>query len=82
MVLLRLLGAHVAQPGPLGHHRSALLTDVVVAHLALAGENTEATQRLLTPAAAPLAVLPAAAFGPFPLHVQQLRLQPPESESV
>lgn len=78
-VLLRLHGAHVAQPGPFGHDRSALLTDVVVAQLALAGENAEPTQRLLTPAAAPLTVLPAAAFGPFPLHVQQLRLQLPET---
>lgn len=51
---------------------------MVVADLALAGEKAEPAQRLLTPAAASLTVLPAAMFGPFSLHVQQLRLQLPE----
>lgn len=79
VVLLRLFGAHVAQPGPIGYDCSALLTDIVVAHLALVGENAQTAQRLLTPAAASLTVLPAAAFGPFPLHIKQLRFQLPET---
>lgn len=73
--LLRLFGADAAQPGAVGEDGSAALTHVVFAHLALAGENAQDAHGLQAPAAAALTVFAAAAFGAFPLHVQQLHLQ-------
>lgn len=73
--LLRLFGADAAQPGAVGEDGSAALTHVVLAHLALAGESAQDAHGLQTPAAAALTVFAAAAFGPFPLHVQELQLQ-------
>lgn len=73
--LLRLFGADAAEPGAVGRDASAALTHVVFAHLALAGEQAEDAHGLQAPAAAALAVFAAAAFGAFPLGVQQLHLQ-------
>lgn len=57
---------------------SAALTHVVVANLALAGENAQDAQGLQAPAAAARTVFAAAAFGALPLHVLQLHLQLPD----
>lgn len=72
--LLRLFGADAAQPGAVGDG-SAALTHVVFAHLALAGENVQDAHGLQAPAAGALAVFATAAFGAFPLRIQQLCLQ-------
>lgn len=76
--LLQLFGADAAQPGAAGVDASAALTHVVVARLTLAGENGQDAQGLQAPAAAARAVFAAAAFGAFPLHIQQLPLQLPD----
>lgn len=52
----------------------------MVAHLALAGEDAQDAHGLQAPAAAARTVFAAAAFGAFPLHVQQLHLQLSDSK--
>lgn len=78
--LLRLFGTHAAQPGSFRKNCSAVAAHVVIAHLTLAGENSKSTERLLTSATTVLTVSPTATFGPFPLHIQQLCLQLPETK--
>lgn len=78
--LLRLFGTHTAQPGSFGEDCSAFVAHLVIAHLTLAGENSQSSQRLLTSATTPLTVSSTATFRPFPLYVQQLCLQLPETK--
>lgn len=79
---LRLFCTHGAQPGSFGEDRPALAAHVVVANLTLAGGSGQPTERLQASATAALTVLPAAALGPFPLHIQQLALQTPETHNA
>lgn len=78
--LLRLFGTHTAQPGSFGEDCSAVSTHVVITHLTLAGENSQSAQRRLASATTPLTVSSTATFCPFPLHIQQLCLQLPETK--
>lgn len=78
--LLQLFDTHTAQPGSFGQDCSAVVTHMVIAHLTLAGGKTQSTQRLLASATTVRAVSSTATFGPFPLHIQQFRLQLPETK--
>lgn len=75
---LRFFGTHVAQPGSIGQDHLAVATYDVIAHLTLAGKNSQSAQRLQASATAMLTVFFAGTFGPFPLNILQLCLQLPE----
>lgn len=78
--LLRLFDTGVTQPGAAVEGGAAVPAHMMVTHWTLAGENWEPTQWLQASATGPRTVFPAATLGPLPLHIQQLRLQLPDTQ--